>query len=87
MGQVSVFVPESSRLRAEAPSFIPAVVQGMAQGWGKQNIFGQAHYLGEHTERSNRTVCEAHSAKCKAFRLLGGSGGMPPQKNFENITF
>ena len=47
------------------------------QGWGKQNIFGQAHYLGEHTERSNRTMCKAHSAKCEAFRLLGGSGGMP----------
>ena len=57
------------------------------QGWGKQNIFGQAHYLGEHTERSNRTLCKAHSAKCEAFRLLGGSGGMPHQKIFENITF
>ena len=30
--------------------------------------------------------CDEHGAKCKAFRNLGGSGGMPPQENFENLT-
>ena len=31
-------------------------------------------------------VCEAHS-DVRSTSLLGGSGGMPPQENFENLIY
>ena len=30
-------------------------------------------------------VCEAHFPACQACWKLGGSGGMPPQENFEKL--
>jgi len=48
-----------------------------SQGWGKQNFIGQAGF------ESSYIVREAHSEHAKHALHLGGSGGMPPQENFE----
>jgi len=54
------------------------------QGWGKQKNIDQADLgLCPRYLWGAYTVREAHSEHAKHALLLGGSGGMPPQENFE----
>ena len=51
---------------------------GLAEWWLHQPLVS--------TLGGGRTVREAHSEHAKHALLLGGSGGMPPQENFEKLT-
>ena len=52
-------------------------------GWRKQLYFGQAEFSKSVYTRERQLACEACQPACEACWLLGGSGGMPPQKIFE----
>ena len=52
---------------------------GVFQGCRKQFWIGQA----EFASLNPNIVCETHCMR--SMPMLGGSGGMPPQENFEEL--
>ena len=59
-------------------SQLSGMCPGLAEWWLHQPLVS--------TLGGGRTVREAHSEHAKHALLLGGSGGMPPQENFEKLT-